>query len=95
MMTATWKDVENAMAQGSIAQVPFSKDRTFVYSTESTSHSRGKRRKETALLAAAWALLIVSSILFLFSLYRYKSMKQRLDKSMKEPLMSSQEAVSA
>ena len=94
-MTATWKDVENAMAQGSIAQVPFSKDRTFVYSTESTRHTRGKKRKETALLAAAWVLLLVSTVLFAFSLYRYKTIKQRSEKSINEPLIASKEAVSA
>jgi hypothetical protein len=95
MMTATFKDVEMAMMHGSIAQVPFSKNRNFVYSTSVANVSRSEERKAAAGLVLGWLFLIASAALLALSASRYMKIKKEADATMKEPLMPSDNGVAA
>ncbi len=96
MLTATFKDIEMAMMHGSIAQVPFSKNRKFVYSTAvSNNVSRGEQRKAAAGLFFGWLFLIASAALLALSAVRYVKIKKEADATMKEPLMPSDNGVAA
>ncbi len=95
MMTAHWKDVEMAVAQGTISSIPFPGVKNeFHFAAEAGWNSSRTQGAGRFSFATAWLMLIVSMTLFGASWCRLRSVKQEAVATM-EPLMPSEKGVSA
>lgn len=90
MLTATWKDVELAGAQDTITSIRLT-------TSSSTLIGKGllEKQSDISALTMGWLLLLISVTLFVFSLYRLKSIKDDVDAELEEPLVPTKNSVSA
>lgn len=76
-MTATWRDVEMAYAQGSLNFQPGSSGLGFEMPKSVTEavQNRGYSAVDDDLYIISWVVLAISSVLFAVGLYRYTDAK--------------------
>jgi len=98
MMTAHWNDVQMAITQGSIAGLTFpGADSTFHFKNTTFTMQKvniGKRfsqqDEDFFMFLTAFIVMVVTSLLFGWSLFRYKAIKEEADEMIKEPLIASE-----
>ena len=99
MMTAHWNDVQMAVTQGSIAaltfpgeddQIHYANNRTFTVQKVNIGKRFAQQDDDFFLFLAALIIMVVSAVLFGWSLYRYKAIKEEADEMMKQPLIASE-----
>jgi hypothetical protein len=99
MMTAHWNDVQMAVTQGSIAaltfpgvdnEIHYAANRTFTVQKVSIGKRFAQQDDDFFLFLTAFIVMITSAVLFGWSLYRYKAIKDEADELMKQPLIASE-----
>jgi hypothetical protein len=96
MWTARWTDVELAIEQGTIDDVPEVKSAYSPFSKvfKNYGYAVQQQRKDTTALVFAWIFVTLSAVIFGFSLFRFCAIKDDADE-IQEPLMASEKCVTA
>lgn len=104
MMTAHWNDVQMAVTQGSISALTFPgsdnqfqyyKNKAFTVQKVNFGKRFGQQDEDFFIFLTTFICMIVAALLFGWSLYRYKTIRDEANELMKEPLIASTEGVSA
>ncbi len=102
-MTAHWNDVQMAVIQGSVAALTFPGfDNEFNYRNKTYTVRKGNIGKRFSqqdedffMFLTTFVVMVVTALLFGWSLYRYRTIKEEANEIMNEPLISSTKGVSA